>query len=42
MAKKGIYIIDRVVQSQMKGGVDLKKDLWYIPDIGLNIMSAKL
>jgi hypothetical protein len=42
MAKKGIYIIDRVVQSQMKGGVDLKKDLWYIPDIGLNIISAKL
>ena len=31
MAKKGIYIIDRVVQEEMGGGVDLKKDVWYIP-----------
>jgi len=31
MAEKGIYIIDRVVQEQMHGGVDLKKDVWYIP-----------
>ncbi len=33
MAKKGVFIIDRVVQEQMGGGVDLKNDLWYIPDI---------
>lgn len=31
MAEKGIFIIDRVVQEQMKGGIDLKKDVWYIP-----------
>ncbi|MEO1257456.1 MAG: ADP-ribosylglycohydrolase family protein [Bacteroidota bacterium] len=31
MAKKGIYIIDRVVQEEMNGGVDLEKDVWYIP-----------
>jgi hypothetical protein len=31
MAKKGVYIVDRVVQDQMGGGVDLKKDVWYIP-----------
>ncbi len=33
MAQKGVFIIDRVVQEQMGGGVDLKKNLWYIPDI---------
>lgn len=31
MAQKGIYIIDRVVQEQINGGVDLKKDVWYVP-----------
>lgn len=31
MAKKGIFIIDRVVQEQMKGGVDLENDQWLIP-----------
>ena len=31
MARKGIWIIDRVVQEEMKGGVDLKKDTWCIP-----------
>lgn len=31
MAKKGVYIVDRVIQELMGGGVDLKKDLWYIP-----------
>lgn len=30
MAEKGIYIIDRVVQEQLKGGVGLKKDVWYM------------
>ncbi len=34
MAKKGIYIIDRVVQEEMAGGVDLEKDVWYIPRNG--------
>jgi hypothetical protein len=31
MALKGIWIIDRVVQEEIKGGVDLHKDLWYVP-----------
>jgi ADP-ribosylglycohydrolase len=35
MARRGIFVIDRVVLEQMGGGVDLKKDVWYIPDPGL-------
>lgn len=31
MAKIGVFIVDRVVQEQMGGGVDLEKDMWYIP-----------
>lgn len=31
MAKTGIFIIDRVVQEEMGGGVDLKDNVWYIP-----------
>ncbi len=31
MARKGVYIVDRVVQEQMGGGVDLQKNVWYIP-----------
>lgn len=31
MARKGMYIIDRVVQEELGGGVDLEKDVWYIP-----------
>jgi hypothetical protein len=31
MAQKGIWVTDRVVQEEMKGGVDLKNNLWYIP-----------
>ncbi len=30
MAQKGIWVIDRVVQEKMKGGIDLKKNKWYI------------
>ena len=31
MALKGIWIIDRVVQEEMNGGVDLRNNEWYIP-----------
>jgi len=31
MATKGVYIVDRAVQELMGGGVDLNKNLWYIP-----------
>ncbi len=34
MAKRGVYIIDRVIQEELGGGVDLENDLWYIPDNG--------
>jgi len=40
MAKTGVFIIDRVVQEQLGGGVDLKKDIWYIPNSELNITPA--
>lgn len=31
MAQVGLFIIDRMVQERMKGGIDLEKDVWYIP-----------
>jgi hypothetical protein len=31
MAKRGVYVIDRVVLEEMGGGVDLNKDVWCIP-----------
>lgn len=31
MAEIGVFIVDRVVQEQMGGGVDLVRDVWYIP-----------
>ena len=33
MAKTGIFVVDRVVQEQMGGGIDLEKDVWYIPAV---------
>lgn len=41
MAKLGIFIIDRVVQEGTGGGVDLKNNVCYVPDIGLHIYPAK-
>jgi hypothetical protein len=41
MAEKGVFIIDRVVQELMLGGIDLKKDVWLIPHNGLNIRADK-
>ena len=31
MANIGIFITDRVVQEDLGGGIDLKKNIWYIP-----------
>ena len=31
MAQQGLFIIDNVVQSEMNGGVNTLKNLWYIP-----------
>ena len=33
----GVFVIDRVVQEEMKGGIDLVKDVWYIPETELTI-----
>ena len=41
MAEKGVFIAYRVIQEQMKGGMALIKDVWYIPDDGLNITVSK-
>ncbi len=32
MARTGVFVIDRVVQEEMGGGIDLEKDVWYIPE----------
>lgn len=37
MAQTGIFIIDRVVQEEMSGGIDLHKNVWYIPQVELSI-----
>ena len=34
MAERGIKIIDRVVQNEIVGRIDLEKNVWYIPDRG--------
>ncbi|MDH5382542.1 MAG: ADP-ribosylglycohydrolase family protein, partial [Cyclobacteriaceae bacterium] len=31
MAQTGVFIVDRVVQEMMKGGVDLERDVWLLP-----------
>ncbi|MCA6078920.1 ADP-ribosylglycohydrolase family protein [Fulvivirga sedimenti] len=31
MAQMGVFIVDRVVQEELDGGVDLEKNCWYIP-----------
>ncbi|HWS60665.1 MAG TPA: ADP-ribosylglycohydrolase family protein, partial [Flavobacterium sp.] len=31
MAEKGLNIVDRVIQEEIKGGIDTKKGVWYIP-----------
>jgi hypothetical protein len=41
MAKKGVLIVDRVVEEEMGGKVDFKKDVWYLPDVDLNVIQKK-
>lgn len=31
MAKIGVSVIDRVVQEELGGRIDLQNDIWYIP-----------
>ena len=42
MAKMGIYVVDRIVQEKLGGGIDLNKDLWYIPNIGIHISESSM
>ncbi len=40
MARTGVFVVDRVVQEAMKGGVDLGEDVWYVPPGGEAIEPA--
>jgi hypothetical protein len=40
MAEKGVFVIDRVVQEEIGGGVDLVNDQWFIPGTGKMIVAA--
>lgn len=40
MAETGVMIVDRVVQEQMGGGIDLQKGVWYIPGTGKAVVPA--
>jgi len=42
MAEKGVFIVDRVVQEQMGGGVDLKNNRWYVPILGVGFWQPKV
>lgn len=37
MAKKGVSVVDRVIQEQMKGGIDTNSNSWHIPNHILKI-----
>ncbi|MBK7104794.1 MAG: ADP-ribosylglycohydrolase family protein [Ignavibacteriae bacterium] len=41
MAKVGVFIVDRVVQEQMNGGIDLENNVWYIPQKEIKIIPAE-
>jgi hypothetical protein len=32
MANIGVFITDRVIQEELEGGIDLNKNIWYIPN----------
>lgn len=40
MARRAVFILDRVVQEKMGGGVDLEKNVWYVPEPGIQIQAA--
>ncbi len=41
MAEKGVFVIDRVVQEEMGGGVDLINNQWWIPDAGKDVRAGQ-
>ena len=40
MAKMGVYVVDRIVQEKIGGGINLEKNLWYIPNVGIKITTG--
>ena len=40
MARIGVYVVDRVIQEQIGGGINLEKDIWYIPNMGHDIIAG--
>jgi hypothetical protein len=42
MAQTGVFIIDRMVQERLGGGVNLESDEWYIPKPTSQIKAARL
>ena len=40
MAKTGVFVVDRIVQEKMGGGINLEKDEWYIPMKAITIEKA--
>jgi len=42
MAQTGVFIIDRMVQERLGGGVNLESDEWYIPKPTSKIKAARL
>jgi len=41
MARRGVFVVDRVVMEEMGGGVDLKKNVWYIPNPTEDVIEAE-
>ncbi len=37
IAEDGVFIVDRVVQENLGGGVDLENNVWYIPEMSTEI-----
>ena len=37
MAQMGVLVIDRVVQEQMGGGIDLDRGFWYVPYVDIDM-----
>ena len=33
MAKKGVWVVDRVIQEEMKGSIDVNSNSWIVPSI---------
>lgn len=41
MARTGVFVADRVIQEEMGGGIDLEKNIWYIPESNSKIEPGK-